>query len=121
VKLLSEVQISVHNRVLIAAPSGELDHFQSERLRAQIDAAYEKSSCKHIVFDMAGVSFMDSSGVGLVIGRYKKAAISGGKLIVCNMSESVSRLFSLSGMGKIIQEADSVGAALDILGVGGTL
>ena len=117
----TELQISIHNRVLIVTPSGELDHFQAERLRSQIDAAYDKSSCRHMIISMEGITFMDSSGIGLIIGRYKKAESSGGRLIVSNMSESVSRLFDLSGLAKIIQRADTVNKALDILGVGGRL
>ena len=115
----TEIQISVHNRVLIAAPSGELDHHQAERLRTQIDAVYDKSSCRHILLNMSEVTFMDSSGIGMIIGRYKNAEASGGRLIVSNMSENISRIFDVSGLAKIIQRVDTVSTALDMLGVGG--
>jgi len=117
-KLQSQLQISVHQRILIAAPSGELDHHQAERLRAKIDAEYDKASCRHILLDMSGVTFMDSSGIGMIIGRYKNAEASGGRLIICGMSENISKIYEISGLAKIIQRVDSVEAALNFFGCG---
>ena len=110
------LQLEIQGRVLIATISGELDHLQAERLRAQIDASYEKSSCKHILLNMTNVSFMDSSGIGMIIGRYKNAEKRGGQLALANMSDSVSRLFEISGLAKIILRTRTVEDALIALG-----
>jgi len=110
------MQIETNGRTLIAAPEGELDHLQAERLRVQIDAAYDRSTCKHIILNMVGVSFMDSSGIGMIIGRYKNAEKRGGQLILANMSDTVSRLFEISGLAKIIMRTRTVGDALVSLG-----
>jgi len=110
------MKIDIRERTLIALPVGELDHLQAERLRVQIDTAFDRSVCKNILLDMQGVSFMDSSGIGMIIGRYKNAEKRGGKLALANMSDTVSRLFELSGLAKIILRAKTVDEALLTLG-----
>jgi len=115
-RLQSEIKINTHGRVLAATPSGELDHHQAERLRTQIDSAFEKSSCRHILLNMSDVSFMDSSGIGMIIGRYKKAEMRGGRLVLSGMSEGIARLYDISGLSKIVSRAESTKAAMDMLG-----
>jgi len=112
------LQINVMDRVLIAAPEGELDHLHAERLKSQIDAAFEKSPCKHIILDMKRVSFMDSSGIGMIIGRYKNVEKQGGQLALANMSETVAKLFEISGLAKIILRAKTLADALELIGGG---
>ncbi|MCL1882145.1 MAG: anti-sigma factor antagonist [Defluviitaleaceae bacterium] len=110
------ISIDTNSRVLLASPIGELDHHRAERLRTQIDAAFEKSSCRHILLNMTDVSFMDSSGIGMIIGRYKKAEARGGRLVLSNMSDGISRLFEISGLSKIVTRAENAKAAMDMLG-----
>jgi len=112
------MQIENIGRVLVAAPSGELDHLQAERLRVQIDTAFDRSTCKHILLDMANVSFMDSSGIGMVIGRYKNAEKRGGQLVLANMDSAVARLYEISGLAKIITRAATIDDGLQLLGGG---
>lgn len=96
--------------------SGELDHHMAERFRTQIDAAFEKSACKHILMDMSGVTFMDSSGIGMVIGRYKKAEMRGGRLVLAGMSDAITKLYEISGLSKIVSRAENSDSAMDMLG-----
>jgi len=110
------LNIEIQGRTLVANLSGELDHYQAERMRTQIDAAYEKSSCKHIVLNMEAVTFMDSSGIGMIIGRYKNAAKRGGKLVLAAMNEHIAKLFDISGLAKIVSNAPSTKDALLTLG-----
>jgi len=110
------MQINTQGKILLAGFIGELDHHAAERYRTQIDSTFEKSSCRHIVFDMSGVSFMDSSGIGMIIGRYKKAETRGGRLILSGMSDAVLKLFELSGLSKIVSRADTTSSALAMLG-----
>jgi len=110
-----KVQIETNGRALVATLCGELDHVQAERLRAQIDAAFDKSACKHIIFDMAEVGFMDSSGIGVIIGRFKNAEKRGGQVVLCGMNDSITRLFEISGLAKIILRSATVGSALQMM------
>lgn len=109
------LQMEIIHRTLVAYPEGELDHLQAERLRVQMDASFERSGCKNILLDMKGVTFMDSSGIGMIIGRYKHAEKRRGQLALANMSDEVSRLFELSGLAKIILRTKTVADALTTL------
>ena len=62
---------------------------------------------KEVIFDFNKVSFMDSAGIGLVIGRYKLANMLGGKVRVANLTTPVKKIFEMSGMLKIIPEVSS--------------
>ena len=106
------IQLDIQGRVLIAAIDGELDHHQAERLRPQLDTAYENSPCKHLVLDMSQVSFMDSSGIGMIIGRYKNAEKRGGQLALASMKDNLTKLFEVSGLQKIVLRTATVNDAI---------
>ena len=113
-----ELELNINGNALIARPDCEIDHYSAGQLRVQVDAAFEKSVCKHIVFDFSQVSFMDSSGIGMIIGRYKSAEKRGGKLALANMSDDIARIYQISGLAKIITKAASVDEAVQQLGMG---
>ena len=73
------------SRVLTVAPQGELDHCMAERIRNTIDATVLKTDAKVVVFDLSEVGFMDSSGIGMMIGRYKFMKRRGGGVRVRGM------------------------------------
>ena len=94
---------SIDNRnLLVEFLCTELDHHIAEEVREEIDAIITDHSIKNIVFDFKNMRFMDSSGIGVVIGRYRKIAKDGGKVAVVNVSTQVKKIFDLSGMNKII-------------------
>jgi stage II sporulation protein AA (anti-sigma F factor antagonist) len=96
-------QIDTRGKVMVISPTVEIDAHSAERLRSSIDAAFEKSPCTHMVFDFGKVGFMDSSGIGMLIGRYKHAEKRGGGLALANMSKEMTRLYTISGLAKIIK------------------
>ena len=97
-----EVKITVNKNTLIAAPAGEIDHHSAAAVRKQIDDAYEESCCRDIVFDMNRVEFMDSSGIGVIIGRYKQIKALGGKTMIVRPQPQVDKILELSGLKKIM-------------------
>ena len=94
------------SRVLTVAPQGELDHCMAERIRNTIDATVLKTDAKVVVFDLSGVGFMDSSGIGMMIGRYKFMKRRGGGVRVRGMRQPVERVFRMSGLGQIIKNEE---------------
>ncbi|SHH25369.1 anti-sigma F factor antagonist [Tepidibacter thalassicus] len=92
----------IDHRNLIVKLHGELDHHIAEDVREEIDIAIEQNSIKNVIFDFKDINFMDSSGVGVVIGRYRKVSKTGGKVVAINLNKHVKRIFDLSGMNKII-------------------
>ncbi|NMM61142.1 anti-sigma F factor antagonist [Clostridium sp. P21] len=88
---------------LIVHMFGELDHHSAEEVRNKIDDRLDRDNIGKLIMDFSDVSFMDSSGIGVVIGRYKKLNSKGGTICITKISGSVKRVFELSGMFKIIK------------------
>jgi len=98
---------------LIVHMKGELDHHSAEEVRNIIDDRLDRSSIIKLIMDFSEVSFMDSSGIGVVIGRYKKLSSKQGSICITNVSDTVKRVFELSGMFKIIHIYDDVQKAIE--------
>jgi stage II sporulation protein AA (anti-sigma F factor antagonist) len=107
----------VKEDVLIVRLSGELDHHEAENLRDKWKDMMYKNPIKHVILNLEHVSFMDSSGLGVILGRYKEVLQLGGEMVVCSISPSVKRLFEMSGLFKIIRLEENEAFALETLGV----
>ena len=111
-----QVDMETSRGTLIVRLKGELDHHTAEYLKARIEQAIARGDTNHIVLSMKGLTFMDSSGLGVIIGRYKQVTARGGKLVVCDVHPSIYRLFEMSGLFKILSIQDSEQHALSSLG-----
>ncbi|MCF6408302.1 anti-sigma F factor antagonist [Pseudalkalibacillus salsuginis] len=111
------VKLEVKDRVLCIRLAGELDHHTAEQLRTEVDQTIKENNIHDIVLNLEALSFMDSSGLGVILGRYKLIKSQDGEMVVCSISPSVKRLFEMSGMFKIIRLEDSEQKALHTLGV----
>lgn len=92
------VEITYKNGVVTAALYGEIDHHLAPRIRGDIDARCERSRPSRLILDFGKVGFMDSSGIGLVMGRYRMISLLGGKLEVVNVPDNLKKIFILSGL-----------------------
>jgi len=81
--------------------SGEIDHHSAPAARAIIDTYILKARPKKLTIDFGSVSFMDSSGIGLVMGRFKNIADYGGKMEITGLSPHAYKVMALSGIEKI--------------------
>lgn len=86
---------------LTARLCGEIDHHCAGALRSEIDAAIFAYTPKCLILDFSGVSFMDSSGIGLIMGRYKILQPLGGSIILQNPAPHISRILRLAGMERL--------------------
>ena len=96
------VYISSEKDAVIARITGEIDHHSSRWLRMDIDTAISDNSPALLKLDFKDVTFMDSSGVGLVMGRYKNMREIGGRVELINMPEYIERVMLLAGMDKLL-------------------
>ncbi len=103
--------------VLLIRLKGELDHHTAENLRNKVSDEIEKNNIHHIILNLEELAFMDSSGLGVILGRYKQIQSQGGEMVVCSISPAVKRLFEMSGLFKIIRLVDDEQYALKTLGV----
>lgn len=97
------MQMEKQNQTLIVYLEGELDHCSAQGIRRLLDGCIKDSEIKNMVLDMQELSFMDSSGIGVILGRYKQIKDKGGRMMVRNMNRQVERVFRLSGMSQIIE------------------
>ena len=92
------------DKQLIFRLEEDIDECTVQKIRRKLDNEIERYMPKEIIFDFNNVSFMDSAGIGLIIGRYKLANMLGGKVQVANMTQPVRKIFEMSGMQRIIPE-----------------
>ena len=89
---------------LIFEISEDIDECVVQKIRRRLDNEIERYMPKEVIFDFNKVSFMDSAGIGLLIGRYKLVDMLGGKVEVINLTTPVRKIFEMSGVLKIIPE-----------------
>ena len=97
-----EITLIPKQRMILIRISGEIDHHTSDKIRQAIEREVLRSGAINIAFDFGRVSFMDSSGIGMIIGRYKTAKALGGNLIIYDVNEQVRRLIDMSGLASLI-------------------
>ncbi|MDD6572901.1 MAG: anti-sigma factor antagonist [Thermoflexaceae bacterium] len=81
----------------------ELDHHITKELRENIDTMIDKGIVKNIAFDFSTTGFMDSAGIGLIMGRYKKIEPLGGSISIVGTNPAIERIIRISGIHKIIR------------------
>lgn len=88
---------------MICCLSGEIDHHSSRNIRDSIDKLIIQNRPKVLVLDLSEIAFMDSSGLGLVLGRYRKMKECGGEMFLCNTNERTLKILKMAGVDKIIK------------------
>jgi stage II sporulation protein AA (anti-sigma F factor antagonist) len=92
---------------------GELDHHSAEYIRQKLDSEIIKSTTKNMIFDFSQLTFMDSSGIGVIMGRFKNVQNLNGKVSLVNINDQIKRIFDMSGLHKIIPVYDSIDTAIN--------
>ena len=91
------------DKLLTCQITEEIDHHTTEKIRRILDDEIERYIPKMMVFDFDKVSFMDSAGIGMILGRYKMMRMLGGSMEMINVNSNVRKIFEMSGIPKIIQ------------------
>ena len=90
------------DKLLVFKITDEIDDCSVQKIRRRADYEIERYMPKKVIFDFDSVTFMDSAGIGLIIGRYKFTNMLGGKLEVANLTQNVKKIFEMSGILKLI-------------------
>ncbi len=106
------ISCTSENRTLIVKITGEIDHYSANDIKNKTDKEYKRLNSKNILFDLSNVTFMDSSGIGVIMGRYKNAVANGGKVAAVSINENIKKIFELSGLFKIIKYYENPEKAL---------
>lgn len=106
-KILENLILRYENDVLTAKLAGELDHHLAAEIRTKIDKEMMAKLPKKLVLELSEIEFMDSSGLGLILGRYTKALEIGCLLILRNPGRRIKRLIEISGVASMIQTEET--------------
>jgi len=97
---------------------GELDHHSADTVRKELDHLLEDPTIIHLLLNFKKLQFMDSSGIGVIIGRFKTISQRGGKIGIIEVNNQIQKILEVSGLLKIVNIYDSLQDALDnMLGV----
>ena len=91
------------DKLLILKITEEIDHHNTEKIRRKMDNEITRYMPRKVLFDFNEVSFMDSAGIGLIIGRYKVAKLFGGEVEIANARPSVKKVLEMSGITRIVK------------------
>ena len=98
----NEISFELDGRTMIIHLAEDLDHHNAEYIREMSDGYLEKYPINQIIFDFSEVSFMDSSGIGVVMGRYKQMLYAGGCVYVYGVGANIDKIFQMSGLYKLV-------------------
>ena len=102
------IHYEIRQNCLIIYISQDLDHHAVDILREQSDRLIDAGNIRHIIFDFTENDFMDSSGIGLIMGRYKKIRPMGGEIFVSNLNCRMQRIFGLFGLNSITERNSKI-------------
>ena len=98
---MSEVKVE-NGRLTVLVPA-ELDDHNAKEIREQVDRVLDSQWIRTLIFDFENTAFMDSSGIGMILGRYKKINYSGGKVEAVHMNDRIRRMLILSGLYQVVK------------------
>ena len=107
-----EIKVNIRDNTLVASLIGELDHHTAKEVKSLIEEVIKNRGVKNLVFDFSQLSFMDSSGIGVIVGRYKLIKSLGGQVAISGAYGNIKKLMRMSGIEKIITTCENVDDAL---------
>lgn len=96
------LETSADQEVLLVRLKGELDLAAAERIRSELDQKIGSNNTRHLLLDLSGVTFIDSSGIGVILGRYRRLANSGGRLGILRPQPQVKRILDIAGVSSLV-------------------
>ena len=96
-----QLELNRAEGVLTVHLIGELDHHAAAPIRQQIDTAVLSCRCRRLVLDLRRLTFMDSSGIGLIMGRYRLMLAQNGTLAVENPNPTIEKMIRLAGLDRL--------------------
>lgn len=110
-----ELQLQQVQQTMIVKIAGELDHHYAAKIREVIDAKIRELDIRNLVFDMSSIVFMDSSGIGVILGRYKLIKRIGGVVYLAGINKKIGKIIEMSGLQSVIKTVPEIDLALNEL------
>lgn len=96
-----EIELTGEKKLITVRIDGELDHHTADGIRERIERELRRTGAINVAFDFSNVEFMDSSGIGVIMGRYKTVRALGGRIVIFGMSKEIERIVRMAGIEKI--------------------
>lgn len=103
------IEYKKEDKLLTLKIEEEIDHCTCEKIRKRADYEIQVHIPKKVIIDFCNVTFMDSSGIGMLIGRYKLVSMLGGKMSMINVKQPIKKVFEMSGVLKLIPIEENIG------------
>jgi len=100
------VSVETNGNYMFVSLTGELDQSTAPQVKIRLMTTLAAYDVRHIVFNLKNLSFMDSSGIGIILGRYNQVKAIGGKVFVLGMNPTVNKVFHMAGLSQIITIID---------------
>lgn len=97
-----QVKHRLYNGTLYVVLSGELDQHSADYVRSRLDEVFMTNKSKQVIVDLSELEFMDSTGIGVLLGRYKKLKEFGVPIYICNPSSHAEKIFKMTGLYDIM-------------------
>lgn len=107
-----DIKFNVRDNTLIIKLGQELDHHNANFIKAESEKYICRYKIQDIIFDFAKTHFMDSSGIGVIMGRYKVIKGLDGKISVVNVNDTIERIFVISGLYKLVDRYATISDAI---------
>ncbi len=104
-----KVTYNEKDKLLLLQITEEIDHHSSEKIRTRADFEIQKYIPKKLIIDFSKVNFMDSAGIGMILGRYKMITMFGGTMDMVNVTPNVKKVLEMAGITKIIPIIEEIG------------
>lgn len=104
---MQAAEYELREETLIIRLKEDLDHHTALAVRETADSLLERTSAKNVLFDFSGIDFMDSSGIGVIMGRYRQVSFCGGSVFATGIGDNIARILNFSGLNKILKRYDS--------------
>ena len=95
-------------KTLILKITEEVDQHTADKVRRKLDNEIELYTPQKVIFDFSEITFMDSSGIGMVLGRYKLVKMLGGEFELINVNRRLKKIFDMSGVSRLIKINDEI-------------
>ena len=107
--------IEVKGETLIIRLPEELDHHTSGIIREKTDELFVSKKIRNVIFDYTNTQFMDSSGIGLIMGRYREVRYLKGDVYITGVGDKIARILEISGLYRVAQRRENIEQALDAI------
>lgn len=109
-----DINIEIKERSLLVRLKGEIDLAVADTLRESLEKELDSNTqIKYLIINLTGVTYIDSSGLGVLLGRYRRVTKYGGRVFIVGAKAQVRKVLDISGLLNIMQECASEASALD--------